>query len=106
MAKLTNTERVAALFRANEGKWIDGREVAKVGGAYAWRSRISNCRIDLAMPIDNRQRKVKDAAGEDFTISEYRYVPRGSTLRIVHVEAEGSPETIRKAIEAFTPLLF
>ncbi len=65
----TFTERVAALLRANQGKWIDGRTIALVGGAYAWRSRLSDCRRHLGMVIENRQRKVFGV-----TASEYRFV--------------------------------
>lgn len=67
------TERVADHFKAHAGEWIDGRDFEAIGGRYAWRSRISNCRTQLGMVIENRQRQVKRANGESYTISEYRY---------------------------------
>jgi hypothetical protein len=39
----TFTGRVAAYFTARPNVWIDGRDLSRVGGAYAWRSRVSDC---------------------------------------------------------------
>lgn len=64
------TLKVADYFKARPGVWLDGNELATVGGCYAWRSRISDCR-KLGMTVDNRQRKVGPR-----TISEYRYQPQ------------------------------
>ena len=61
--------RVEDYFRARPDQWIDGLAIAQVGGAYAWRSRVSDCRT-LGMNIENRQRKVGEV-----TVSEYRFVP-------------------------------
>lgn len=61
---------VADYFRARPGQWIDGMELGKVGGCYAFRTRISDCRLHLSMTIENRQRKVGER-----TVSEYRYCP-------------------------------
>ena len=63
------TARLADYFRSRQGQWIDGRELAQVAGAYAWRSRCSDVRRQ-GMPIENRQRKVNG-----YTVSEYRFVP-------------------------------
>jgi hypothetical protein len=65
----TFRDRVEDYFRTRPSQWIDGLAIAQVGGAYAWRSRVSDCRA-LGMTIENRQRKV----GE-LTVSEYRFVP-------------------------------
>jgi hypothetical protein len=111
----SQNDKLAEFFKARPNVWIDGRKLAGVAGGYAWRTRVSNIRKPpYGMTIENRVRIVggsgrenpgKDA--EKFKISEYRYVPRESSkLTVIHVEAEGSPETIRKAIEAYTPLLF
>ena len=62
-------QRVADYFQARPGQWIDGMELAKIAGSYAWRSRVSDCR-KLGMTIENRQRKVGKRV-----ISEYRFVP-------------------------------
>ena len=67
---MTFTEKVAAYFIARPQVWIDGRELATLGGAYAWRSRVSDCRTNLGMHIDNRQRREGKAVR-----SEYRYTP-------------------------------
>ena len=66
----TFTEDVADYFRAHPGEWIDGLALASVGGAYAWRSRLSDVRR-LGMAIENRQRRVGRR-----TVSEYRWLPR------------------------------
>lgn len=64
----TYRDAVADLFRARAGQWIDGLELARAGGAYAWRSRVSDVRTQLGMVIENRQRKVGKRV-----VSEYRY---------------------------------
>lgn len=62
--------RLDAFFRARPGDWIDGRELAMVAGAYAWRSRVSELRRPpYNRTIQNRQRRY-----EHVTVSEYRLV--------------------------------
>ena len=70
MAVSSYRERIAVLFRAHPGAWMDGLALAQVGGAYAWRSRVSECRQG-GMVIENRQRTRADGS----TVSEYRYLP-------------------------------
>lgn len=74
------TEKVADLFKQFPNCWIDGMEIAVVGGRYAYRTRISNCRTELGMTIENRQRRVTrlDDPKDFFIVSEYRYVPAKS----------------------------
>ena len=67
---MTFRDAVAAYFRSRPGVWVDGRALASIGGAYAWRSRVADCRVGLRMNIVNRQRKVGRV-----TISEYRFLP-------------------------------
>lgn len=67
----TYRDRVAQYFREHAGRWIDGLALEQIGGRYAWRSRISDCRTHLRMDIRNRQREAQDGA----TISEYCYLP-------------------------------
>jgi hypothetical protein len=74
-------QRVADHFKNNPGQWIDGRDLEVVGGRYAWRSRVSDCRTRLGMIIENRQRHVKGQDGTRYTISEYRYRPQESLGR-------------------------
>ena len=64
-------DRVAGLFRASPGAWIDGLAVASRGGAYAWRTRVSDCRVQLGMVIENRVRTLSNGT----RASEYRYMP-------------------------------
>ena len=64
-------DKVAGLFRASPGAWIDGLTVASHGGAYAWRTRVSECRVQLGMVIDNRVRALEDGT----RASEYMYTP-------------------------------
>jgi hypothetical protein len=64
-------DRLEAFMRAREGVWIDGRELAKVAGAYAWRTRVSDLR-KRGYQVANRKRHVAYAGGSHYTISEYR----------------------------------
>ena len=72
---VTLRDRVAHYFRAHPGEWIDGRVFMQVGGAYASRSRIAECRTQLGMNIENQQRRFRRDDGSRYVISEYRYVP-------------------------------
>jgi hypothetical protein len=68
--------RLAAYLRARPGVWIDGRELAGVGGFYAFRSRLSDLRqAPHFMTIENRQRRCTDRDGCKFVVSEYRFLP-------------------------------
>lgn len=69
--KKTRTELVADYFRSHPNEWIDGLVFAEFAGQYAWRSRISDCRAEFGMVIENRQWSTSDGK----TRSEYRYVP-------------------------------
>lgn len=69
------TDRVAEFFKEHEGQWQDGRDLAFVGGCYAWRSRVSDCRRKFSMNIENRQRRVRKSDGTMFVVSEYRFCP-------------------------------
>jgi hypothetical protein len=63
----TFTGRVAHLFMAHPGEWLDGLRIATVGGAYAWRSRVADARKEYGLNIVNRQRRIGKRV-----ISEYR----------------------------------
>jgi hypothetical protein len=72
LSKQTVLSRLAKLFLDRRGVWIDGREIAKVAGAYAWRTRVSDLRhAPWTLDIRNRQRRVDGADGETYVISEY-----------------------------------
>jgi hypothetical protein len=64
--------RLAALFRAHPNQWLDGRRLAEVGGCYAWRTRVSECRRQLGMDIENRERWSENG---EYRVSEYRWRP-------------------------------
>jgi hypothetical protein len=69
-------ERLSRFFREHPHQWFDGaRELAAIGGRYAWRSRVSDCRRKYGYDIQNRQRSVKRPDGTSYTVSEYRYTP-------------------------------
>lgn len=73
---MTFTEKVAAYFIAHEGEWLDGELFRPVGGKYAYRSRISDCRTNLGMHIENRKRLVgrrTDGTPCAPCVSEYKY---------------------------------
>lgn len=70
MSQHTFRQAVADYLAGNPGQWIDGLVLQQIGGCYAWRTRLSECRTQLNMCIENRQRKAGDR-----TVSEYRYVP-------------------------------
>lgn len=85
--------RVAALARFFEGRpnvWIDGRELALVAGAYAWRTRLSDLRRPpFRWTIENRQRRLTAAGGRCSVVSEYRWVCAAGHLDRRTVEAMG-----------------
>ena len=73
--KHTFTARVAEFFQNQPHTWINGMAIAAVGGQYAWRSRISDCRRAFRMTIRNRQRTVRKSDGSAYVVSEYRFEP-------------------------------
>lgn len=68
-------DRVAGWFKGRPGEWIDARDLERIGGRMAWRTRTSECRTQLGMTIDNRVRRVQLSNGEIVRVSEYRYRP-------------------------------
>jgi len=68
---VTYTEAVEEYFRSRPAVWINGMTLACVGGSYAWRSRVSDCRRRRGMKIENRQRRV---TSDGQIVSEYRFV--------------------------------
>lgn len=101
--KQSRNEQLAAFFRARPNQWIDGRRL-EFAGSYAWRTRVSNLRkAPFGMVIENRLRATLPGA----LVSEYRYVPPApASLRVLHVEASGSAETIKAALAAIQQGLF
>ena len=67
---MSRLEAIRALFVARPHDWIDGRQLAQVGGYAAWRTRVSDCRRQFGMRIENEVE-----TRPDLTISRYRYIP-------------------------------
>lgn len=68
----TFTGQIEAHFRANEGAWIPAADLLEVGGAMAWRTRVSEARKVFEREggaLENRQQRVAHAV-----LSEYRYL--------------------------------
>lgn len=71
----TLADRLESFFDEHPGEWLDGRELAKIGGAYAWRTRVSDLRKPpYRMRILNRRRRVEQD-GRVWSVSEYSYQP-------------------------------
>lgn len=66
-------DQLEAYFKARPGLWIDGRKLATIAGAYAWRTRVSDLRV-RGLRIDNVVTR-----GMTYRKSLYRYVPGGSS---------------------------
>lgn len=65
---------VEAHFRAHPYAWIPAADLMDIGGAMAWRTRISDCRKLFKAEggaLENRQFRSGRAV-----ISEYRYMPQ------------------------------
>ena len=65
----SNTDAVWTLFQAKPMQWIAWSELADVGGALAWRTRVSNART-LAEKLGG-----SITWNHDVRASAYRYLP-------------------------------
>lgn len=81
MRSVNFVQRVADRFRQSPGTWINALELEAVGGRFAWRTRVSDCRKQFGMVIENRVRTVTQD-GRVFKISEYKFVPDGDEFRL------------------------
>ena len=91
-------ERLATLFRARPGEWIDARDLMARGGTFAWRTRVADLRrAPFNMDITNRLRRVRqaDAGGRmlTFCVSEYQFKPKGGESRQGAVDGVSAPST-------------
>lgn len=75
VAKDTLCDRVAELLEQRAGSWVNARELMAVGGAFGWRTRLSNLRQRRGMTIENRWRTVSDGERR-WRESEYRLLPK------------------------------
>tara|TARA_Y100000588_G_scaffold344850_1_gene391470 strand:- start:4179 stop:4502 length:324 start_codon:yes stop_codon:yes gene_type:complete len=78
-------DKVARFFRDHPDCWIDASRLLQLGGMYGWRSRVSECRTQLGMKIENRQRREKRR-----TISEYCFRPAERLFLLTSEDATGS----------------
>jgi hypothetical protein len=61
---------VYALLDAHRGQWVDGREIAQVGGYAGWSARVRDLR-KLGCVVEQRDYRV-ERDGRKFTVTEYR----------------------------------
>lgn len=80
MKTVSFRDQVADFFKARPNEWIAAVAFESVGGRQAWRSRIAECRTELGLAIENRQRTVLGADGRRYRISEYRFT--GESFRL------------------------
>ncbi len=71
----SNRDAVAEYFKERPGQWINAGTLADVGGALAWRTRVSDCRTKLGMVIENKLEHIDEAGGTFYVLSSYRYLP-------------------------------
>ena len=64
------TGRVYALLDAHRGQWVDGREIAQVGGYAGWSARVRDLR-KLGYVVEQRDYRV-ERDGRKFVVTEYR----------------------------------
>ena len=64
------TGRVYALLDAHRGQWVDGREIAQVGGYAGWSARVRDLR-KFGFTVEQRDYRV-ERDGRKFTVTEYR----------------------------------
>lgn len=89
--------RLAAFFTTQPNTWIDGRRLAAIAGAYAWRTRVSDLRRPpFSMVIENRQKHVKTNTGMA-TISQYRFATSSQRVS-TEVSATASAPTLTAAV--------
>ena len=55
--RLSNVDKVEALFRSRVNEWINAHDFEGPGGSFAWRTRISDCRLKRKMYIENKEQR-------------------------------------------------
>ncbi len=91
----TNRDAVAIYFKAHPCEWIEAFELEKIGGQYAWRTRVSEARKQLGMYIQNRQDR-----GHRTVRSYYRYLPQEPLGRAADIP---DPEPVSRPLFSLRP---
>jgi hypothetical protein len=71
--RATLNDRMEAYFKAHPNEWVSFHQLAHIGGTGGWRTRVSQCRRERGMTIENKWR---EEGG--FRVSYYRYRPAGT----------------------------
>ena len=74
------TDAVEALFRRKPAQWINAGDLAEIGGRFASRSRIAECRTKRGMWIENKQERRHMPDGSILVSSFYRFLPHGKPM--------------------------
>ncbi len=70
----SNRDAIAQYFKSLPNEWIDASTLAELGGALAWRTRVSDCRTKLGMCIENKLEHIDEPGGTFYVRSSYRYL--------------------------------
>lgn len=71
-------EKVKAFLVSKPGEYVDGLALAKIGGAYAWRTRTSEARVELEAAGLGTIENLQTREGR-ITRSLYRFVPAAAS---------------------------
>ena len=69
-ARETLTDKMEANFKQWPNRWLDVLELAEIGGIGGWRTRVSECRRDRGLNIQQRLIRWPDGRNR----SQYRLV--------------------------------
>lgn len=72
---VSRVERLAAFFRARPHEWHSGPDLARIAGFASWRTRVSDCRLQFGMSIENKLVRVEHQDGSHHIDTLYRYTP-------------------------------
>ena len=72
-------DAVADIFRAQPNTWISAYTLMDVGGKLAFRTRVSDCRRQLGMTIENRVERDRYGVAQSY----YKFVSDPQAQRYV-----------------------
>ena len=64
-------DHVARYFKAHPHTWVSAYTLMQIGGALAFRTRVSECRTQLGMTVENKVERDANGVAQSY----YRYVP-------------------------------